>query len=115
MKISNLVNEINDFAVGILRAEIKLSEERIGCKQLLQQIHNGNVEKLPNPAGILIMVRGELAVQVKCKKLKVKHLPQRQHICYESLPVQSNGSNGSQELFMKPISRVLRKGSRRLP
>ena len=32
MKISNLVNEINDFAVGVLQAEIKSSEERIGCK-----------------------------------------------------------------------------------
>ena len=49
VKISNLINEINDFAVGVLRAEIKSSEEMIGCKRLLQQVHNGNVKKLPSP------------------------------------------------------------------
>ena len=61
------------------------------------------------------MVRGELAIQVQCEKRKVKHLLQKQNTCYESLPVQSDGSNETQELFMEPISRVLRKGSRRLP
>ena len=109
VKISNLINEINDFAVGVLRAEIKSSEEMIGCKRLLQQVHNGNVKKLPSPEIILTMVRGELAIQVRCRKMKVTHQLQKQHRCYESLPVQGNVSSGNQELFLEPISRVLRK------
>ena len=115
VKIDNLVNKINDFAVGILRAEIKSSEEKIGFKQLLQQAHNGNVKKLPSQKGILTMVRGELAIQVSFQKVKVTHKLQKQHRCYESLPVQGNVSHGDLELFLEPISRILRKKSKQLP
>ena len=115
VKIGNLVNEINDFAVGILRAEIKSSEERIGCRRLLQQVHNGNVEKLPSPEGILTMVRGELAIQVRCQRVKRTHRPLS--MCYEFFPVQLNLSheNPERELFLEPISRVLKKNSKQLP
>jgi hypothetical protein len=41
VNIANLVNEINDFAVGILRAEMRAVEERVECKRLLQQVHSG--------------------------------------------------------------------------
>ena len=61
------------------------------------------------------MVRGELAIQVKCQKVKVTHQLQKQHRCYESLPVQGNVSSGNHELFLDPISRILQKGSKRLP
>ena len=86
MNIANLVNEVNDFAVGILRAEMRAAEERGECKRLLQQVHSGSVERLPNLEGRLTMVRGELAVQVQCKEVTVVHR-RLDHICTEYLPV----------------------------
>ena len=115
VNIGNLVNEINDYAVGVLRAEIQASEERSGCKRLLQQIHNGNVEKLPNSKGELTMVRGELAIQVKCKPVKVVHRLSTSNICYKLLPIQHQETPKGETLFLEPISRVIKKDSTVLP
>ena len=115
VNIGNLVNEINDYAVGVLRAEIQASEERSGCKRLLQQVHSGNVEKLPNLEGELTMVRGELAIQVQCKPAKVVHHLQTFKACYEFLPVQHQDDSKNETLFLEPISRVLKKDSTGLP
>ena len=115
VNIGNLVNEINDYAVGVLRAEIQASEERSGCKRLLQQVHNGNVEKLPNMNGELTMVRGELAIQVKCKAVEVVHHLSTANICYELLPVQLKNTPRKEAIFLEPISRVIKKSSAMLP
>ena len=62
MNIAKLVNEINDFDVGIPRAEMRAAEERGECKRLLQQVHSGNVVRLPNLEGRLTLARGEVTV-----------------------------------------------------
>ena len=115
VNIGNLVNEINDYAVGVLRAEIQASEERSGCKRMLQQVQSGNVEKLPSVEGELTMVRGELAIQVKCQPVKVVHRLQPSNLCFELLPVQHQHNLDGGRLFLEPISRVLKKDSAEVP
>ena len=114
VNIANLVNEINDFAVGILRAEMRAVEERGECKRLLQQVHSGSVERLPNWEGKLTMVRGEIAVQVQCKEAIVVHR-QLDHSCTEFLPVWIDQEENKTQWFLEPISRILRKSSNKLP
>ena len=114
VNIANLVNEVNDFAVGTLRAEMRAMEERGECKRLLQQVHSGSVEKLPNREGKLTMVRGEIAVQVQCKEAIVVHR-HLDHSCTELLPVWIDQEENKTQWFLEPISRILRKSSNKLP
>jgi hypothetical protein len=114
VNIANLVNEINDFAVGILRAEMRAVEERVECKRLLQQVHSGSVERLPNREGKLTMVRGEIAVQVQCREATVVHR-HLDHSCTELLPVWVEQEENKTQWFLEPISRILRKSSSKLP
>ena len=105
VNIAKLVNEINDFDVGIPRAEMRAAEERGECKRLLQQVHSGNVVRLPNLEGRLTLARGEVTVVHR-------HLDQ---VCHKYLPVWINHEEVQAQWFLEPISRVLRKTSNQLP